>query len=179
MTCKSIITIFLSFHKKNKTIQIYGGSYCVDLYQYIIDGTKRYENSKILNLELTPKFSYYDLDNLKKMSPEKILQKDDRDEIYQIYHKTYKQTEKNISIADFYIWLKKNKCYLLELYVGKISRLLGKQNPFTNDMYSLDSAAFLYNRNFIAVYPSYGSIDVDPKREIIRKNKNDYRITRK
>mgnify|MGYP006871770235 CR=1 FL=1 len=43
----------------------------------------KYAKDNIFTVELHPKFSYHDLNYLKKISPEKILSKEDRDELYQ------------------------------------------------------------------------------------------------
>ena len=47
------------------------------------------------------------IDTIKSISPEKILAKDDRDELYQLYDKLYKPQAKKSSIIDFYIWKSK------------------------------------------------------------------------
>ena len=150
-----------------------GGNYCLDLYRYLKEGYKRYENSNILNVELRPEFSYYYLDILKDKNAKEILNREDQDECYQIFHKSYKLSNSNQSVAAFYIWLKRNKCYLLEHFVKKINRILGKNNPFEYDTYILDASTFLYNRKLISYYPTYSSIDVVSKKYI--KNKNEYR----
>jgi hypothetical protein len=151
------------------------GSYNVDIYQYMTTGIKKYSDIGVLNVELKPKFSYYDLDMLKNISPSKILAKEDRDEIYQLYDKIY--DKKNDNLAEFYKWLKEHKCYLLDQYVAKIDRIM-RINPFKNDYYILDGGTYLYNRKYIKSYPMYGSIKENIKRNILKENKNDYR-TRK
>ena len=161
-------------NKVNKNVVHFNGSYCTDLYQYLKDGIKKYANVEILHLELHPKFSYYDLDALRKNSVMKILKKDDRDEIYQLYDKIYKSSGKD-TIFDFMEWLKDNKCYLIELYVTKIDRLLGDSNPFKNDYYILDAMTYLYNRKKIKIYPVNMKINHNVKRSILNDNKNMYR----
>jgi hypothetical protein len=132
-------------------VNIYGGNYCIDIYNYLLFNKKRYEQSNIMHFELKPLFSYYDLDLLKKTPVETILKKDDNDECYQLYHKVFKINENNLSIANFYIWLI-DKCYLLNDFILKVSRLLKKNNPFVNDVYLLDPTVFLYNRKLIKNY---------------------------
>lgn len=156
---------------KNKIIlNLTGGSYCNDMYQYLLSGTKVYSESDTLNMELRPKFSYHDLDYLKKTSPVQILSKTDRDEVFQIYDKYYSHTDRPNTIADFYLWLiEENKCYLLDMFVNKIDKILGKNNPFKNDMYILDSATYLYNRKYIQTYPTNISINPTIKRSIIKQ----------
>lgn len=160
--------------QNDNNITTFGGSYCKDLYQYLSTGEKRYSDINILNVELQPKFSYHDLDMLKKISPSQILKKEDRDELYQIYDKSYKVIGKD-TISDFYEWLKDNKCYLLDNYAIKIDRLLGNNNPFRNDMYILDPITYLYNRKYIKVYSTFPNINTVIKRNILKENKNDYR----
>src|SRR5690606_26150214 len=106
-----------------------------------------------LNTELYPLFSYYELDFLKSVSPQKIVLKEDG-EIYQVYNKIYLTTKNKDNIIDFYLWLKDYKCYLLDLYVSLIDRVLEQNNPFKKDYYMLDPISFLYNRNYIKTYSS-------------------------
>jgi hypothetical protein len=133
----------------------YGGSYCVDITQYLENGIRRYEKEKILNIELRPRFSYFDLDLIKTKDPLKILDKQDRDEIYQMYEKIYLEDKNNEkTISAFYIWIKNNYCYLLNDYVQKINRIFGdRENPFINSYYILDPISILYNRNEISGFP--------------------------
>lgn len=166
------ITNYEQSTKKNipTKFNLIGGSYCSDLYQYLDTGIKKYSEDNILNQELFPKFSYHDLNLLKSVSPTQILAKDDRDEIYQLYDKYYKNFGKDDSIASFYLWLvKENKCYLLDLFIQKIDKILSqKNNPFKNDIYILDASTYLYNRKYINSYPINISIlDRKIKRDII------------
>jgi hypothetical protein len=161
--------------KNNLKHEHYGGSYCIDLFQYFTLGLKRYETDNIINIEINPKFSYYELDILKTTNVETILVKNDRDECYQVYDKIYKLEELKPNISDYYIWLQKNKCYLLDTFITKISRFLGVNNPFLNDWYILDPATFLYNRKLITNYPTFQHLNINPKRNIF-ENKNNYRL---
>jgi hypothetical protein len=151
--------------------KIFGGSYCVDFYQYFTTNKKRYSDINVLNIELKPSFSYYELDLLKTISPKKILNKDDN-EIYQVYDKIYSATKNNDNIVDFYIWLKNYKCYLLDTFALLIDRILGKNNPFKNDFYNLDPISYLYNRQYIKTYSSRFRIIKNIQRNILKKNKN-------
>lgn len=165
---------FESKHIKYNTkteLNMMGGSYCKDLFMYLQNNKKRYVDLNILNAELKPKFSYYDLDILNKTSASKILKKEDVDELYQVYNKSYiLKNKNNDSIGNFYIWLKENKGYLLDIYVAKIDRIMGKNNPFRNDMYILNPMTYLYNRNYINTYPTYGDISFNIKRNILKQN---------
>lgn len=135
----------------------YGGRYCLDLYNYLNLGKKRYEHAKILSSEINPKYSYYMLDKLKKERPSKILEKEDNDELYQIYYKTYINDvpKEKDTVKDFMTWVIKNKCYLIEVLVSKLKRIYKSDNPFEHDYYILDSNTFLYNRGYIQTYPKY------------------------
>jgi len=137
--------------------EMLGGSYCVDIYQYIKNKTKKYSDN--IGIELYPKFSYYEIDGLHNISPQTVLSKDDRDDVYQIYEKYY-MIQKNVnSIADFYVWLVDNKCHLIDIFVSKIDKIFPDGSPFKNTMYLFDSHAYLYNRNIIQSYPTYMRID--------------------
>lgn len=152
-----------------KQFSLIGGSYCNDLYQYLNTGIKKYSEINILNVELRPKFSYHDLNYLKTVSPINILAKDDIDELYQLYNKHYKFLKKENSIAHFYLWLiEENKCYLLDLLIQKIDRIMGNNNPFKNDVYILDASTYLYNRKYIKSYPINISITPIIKRNIVK-----------
>jgi hypothetical protein len=157
--------------------KLVGGSYCIDLYEYLNSGFKKYSDINILNVEIQPKFSYHDLNILSKINPDKILLKEDRDEIYQLFHKYYKNTNLDKTITGFYLWLiSQQKCYLLDTFINKIDRIFKDNNPFKNDLYVLDASTYLYNRKFIKTYPNNININITLKRNIIKDNKNDYRI---
>lgn len=166
--------INISENTTDHSYGLVGGSYCNDLYQYLLNGTKAYSDTSVLSVELQPKFSYHDLNFLKKTPPTEILSKEDRDEIYQMYDKYYKNLS-NFSvvdtIGDFYLWLiEENKCYLLDTFVNKIDKVLGKNNPFKNDLYILDSSTYLYNRKYIPTYPTNISLTPSLKRSVIKES---------
>jgi hypothetical protein len=157
-----------------------GGSYCLDFYRYLKFNEKRYFSTSTLTAELQPKFSYYDLDVLKTADPFIILKKEDRDEIYQIYSKNYEpdspKNKKNL--ADFYIWMIENKCYLMDIFVNKMDRLYKDDNPFKKGMYTLDAMAYLYNRRFVNTYSRYIKMSIDEEHVLLNLPKNEYRIRR-
>lgn len=146
-----------NIHNKYQTggfeIQKYGGSFCVDFYNYFKNNIKRF--NKLNNIEIITAYSYEQLDIMKKTKPSKILKKDDPDEIYQIYDKTYKEfiTPEKDNIADFYIWIIEKQCYLTELFIEKINRLYNIDNPFLLDYYLLEPCSYLYNNNLIKSLP--------------------------
>ena len=162
----------------NNKMEYMGGSYCVDFYIYLKDSLKKFMSSKILNIELQPKFSYHQLDKLARIDHRDILRKDDPDEIWQIYEKVYTAEDRNHNIADFYIWMADNKCYLMDILVFKMDRYFKIDNPFLYDYYILDPITFLYNRNYIQTFPSFivhdNSISIKDSKNIIQKN--EYRI---
>lgn len=164
----------------------FGGSYCVDFYKYLKYGEKKYSNINILDIELIPKFRYHQLDILKNIIPDSILHRinerktDDR--LYQIYKKTYKDyiPEINDNLANFYIFIVENHCFLLNELIEKIANLpqYASDNPFKNDYYSFNAIAFLYNRRLIGSIPS--SLSISSEKNTFFKSKsgliNRYRI---
>lgn len=160
----------------------FGGNYCTDFYEYIINKKKRYHDKKILSMEIAPKFSYYELDRLRSIIPNAILKKEDRDELYQIYDKVYKEMvekDKN-NVIDFYIWIIKNKCYLISELTKKLTKIYTNNNPFEYAYYVLDPNLYLYNRGYIMTSPSYlQERTIDFKRNINSGTKNDNRLINK
>jgi hypothetical protein len=152
-----------------------GGNYCVDIYNYLKKNIKRFEKSNILNMELKPKYSYYQLNKLKSTDPYEILKKEDFDEIYQIYDKAYISLEKENNIGAFYVWMAENKCYLMETLVSKMDRLFPNINPFKYTYYILDPIMYLYNKKFINTYPKYAMSNPTHEHNIIDIPKNIYR----
>lgn len=157
-----------------------GGSYCVDYYIYLKHNVKRYSDTINLNAELQPKFSYVDIDLLKTTSPDVILKKNDRDEVYQFYNKNYKlETNKEKhNIAEFYIWMIENKCYLIDIFVSKLDRIYKNNNPFKTDYYVLDISSYLYNRNLISVYNRFIKMNIDIDHTLSNLPKNRYTVRR-
>lgn len=153
---------------------IRSGTYRVDIFKYFTTKKKRYDDINISRSEMYPGFLYSDLDALMKISPDTILSEKDRDEVYQVYQKVYLSENKKKTISDFYIWLRHNKCYLLDIFEYKMNRIFGENNPFFNYVYLLDPASFLYNRKLISIYPDYNeyeSIINKSKSESVMKNK--------
>lgn len=157
-----------------------GGSYCVDYYIYLKHNVKRYNNNKNLINEIQPKFSYGDIDLLKNISPDTILKKSDRDEIYQIYNKNYKieTTNEKHTIADFLIWMIDNKCYLIDILVAKFDRIYKNNNPFKKDYYFFDVFGYLYNKGIISCYNKDIKLNIDINHSLINLPRNRYTIRR-
>jgi hypothetical protein len=157
----------------------YGGNYCLDFYRYLKHKKRKYQDLGIDPVELKPKFSYYELDRLKKLDPLKVLSKNDRDDIYQIYTKTFKiyESKDKHNLLDFYTWLVEHYCVYLDTLVAKMDRVYTKDNPFSQDYYILDSVSYLYNNKFIDSYPVFmDSKTRVPYSEDKKLPKNRYRI---
>lgn len=176
-----------SLIKKEKDTEIktraakYGGNYCIDYYNYLKNGKKRY--SKADSREIRSKFSYYQLDRLKRTDPLTILRKIDTDEVYQIYKKTYltliQDNKKENNLADFYIWMVENYCAYVSCLREKMERLFKRENPWIRDYYIFNPVAYLYNRNMIDYYPVFGTSAVEPESQTtitVEEPKNRYRL---
>jgi len=153
-----------------------GGNYPMDIYDYLKTGKKKYADSNIPNIEIRSFFSYYNLDTLKSLKPDSILKREDLDELYQIYEKTFKPKYKNASIADFYIWIADNKCNLMGHLTHKMERIFDEdENPFLYDGYIIDNFTFLYNRKLIQTYGYELEFNIKSHKE---PQFNEYRIQR-
>lgn len=167
-SCDSII--------KNNEVnhKYYGGNYCIEFYNYLKHKKQRYRD--IDSAILKSKFKYYDLDRLAVTNPLEILDKKDRDELYQIYKKTYVPftEKKDHNLLNFYIWVVDNHCYIINELTLKMSRLYQQNNPFEMDYYLLDSYGYLYNKNCIS---TYYNTDVLLKNKVgdVYVHKNKYR----
>ena len=158
-----------------------GGSYCLDFYKYFKYNIKRYHaNNTSLNTEMQSAFSYRDLDEMKRYNPIKILNQTDRDELYQIYIKTYitiSNKETN-NLASFYIWMIENRCYLMDIFIHKLNRIYPNTNPFKKTYYILDSIAYLYNRRIVQSYNRSIKMIINEEHQLLELPKNAYRIQR-
>lgn len=114
-----------------------GGNYSLDLYNYLKHDIRRFAGVN----QIRPVFSYDHLNRLKTTSVSKILSKEDRDELYQIYWKVFLEVENKKefdNIAYFYVWVIDNYCYLTSELVHKMHKLFpADTNPFLNDFYEL------------------------------------------
>jgi len=160
----------------------YGGNYCIDFYRYLKYKEKRFKNDKINidSTEIRPVFSYYELDRLRTIKPIQILNRDDQDEIYQMYTKTYKLffKENNDNVADFFIWMVENYCVYIGLFIKKMHKIYIINNPFPSDYYILDSGRYLYNKNLISDPPMLDENNLKSSQNDIsdRIPKNEYRL---
>ena len=145
----------------DKKLAKFGGTFCNDFYEYLKNGKRKYANLGILNIEIMPKFKFHQLDILKKIIPDEVIKRtgenntDDR--IYQIYDKTYRNyvPEINNNLANFYIWMIENNCFLIDELISKFHKIpqYHNENPFKHDYYIFDACAYLFNRNKIKVIP--------------------------
>ena len=162
---------------KHETNDDYYSSYhSRDIYRYLKYGEKRF--SEFINgyEEISPNFSYDDLDQLEKADPLKILYKEDNDELYQIYLRNYHTSEgARNNLKDFYLWIIDKYCYLIEILVQKMDRLYGiNSNPFMTTVYTLTPDVFLYNRKIIS-YISEGMSGSYPIKKLYGQSINLYR----
>ncbi len=129
-----------------------GGNYCYDFYQYLKYNKKRFLSPTKQIHEITPAFSYFNLDQLKTICPNEIMNNSSKNDlIYQLYKSTYK---KNDNLANMYIWLVENYCYLTADFVAKLSQIYPTENPFNQDYYLFNALEYLYNQKKILYYPA-------------------------
>nr|QBK89163.1 MAG: uncharacterized protein LCMiAC02_02570 [Mimivirus LCMiAC02] len=169
-------------NKKRKK-EYYGGNYCTDFYEYLKFGKKSYDN--IDTTIIKPKFSYYQLNRLKKINPMNILSHHNKNELYQIYKQAYKINilPKNDNFGDFYVWLVDNYCIFLKNLIKILNDVYVhvKNNPFKYDYYILKPISYLYNNGLIEQFPIFGkkSKMINTTNIDINRSKNMYRINRK
>lgn len=161
----------------NKSYFNRGGNYCIDYYNYLKSKEKRF--AKIDSTEVKPQFSYYELDRMRTIDPNTVLDEKDRDELYQVYKKIYKLQieESKHNLAEFYIWIIENRCVNTKTLIDKMFRLYNANNPFDNDYYIIDPMRYLYNKELISEIPnlkkSQGKHDINIRNRV---PKNEYRI---
>ena len=157
---------------KEKKKTYYSDNYCLDIYNYLKYGKKRFNS--INTTVIKPSFSYGELDRMDKTDPLVVLKKTDIDELYQIYVKIYKINEKNnLNLKNFYLWIVENHCHLTRILVSKLSRLYKNDNPFERDYYILDPMAYLYEGKYISSYTPSENLSIN--RDIL-SHRTTYRI---
>jgi hypothetical protein len=171
-----------------KSIRMFGGTYCVDFYDYLKHGKKKYSDLNILGTELMPQFKYHMIDLIKKIKPDLILHKFDvkkktYDKLYQIYDQTYKPfvPEINNTLDNFYIWITENHCFLLNELIEQFNSIPEyiTDNPFQTDYYIFNAVQYLYNKSMIKYIPMSVN-DVVTDNAIIKTKGvriNRYRLT--
>lgn len=134
----------------------YGGTYCVEFYDYLKYNKRKYSDIGVLNIELFPKFKYTQLDELRKIKMSQLLTEHDT-KVRQLYKKIYVNETKEINdnVADFYTWIIDNYCTLYTDLVEIINRfdLYRRNNPHEQDYYKFNAFAYLYNRALISTIP--------------------------
>ncbi len=151
------------------SLEEYMGNYCEDFYLYLKSNKKRFFDDDILEIELTPAFSFYDLDYLKSLNDKNFFIKED-DELYQIYNKYYIIEHKDSKISDYFVWIIENKCYLIDKFIKKLSmNIYSNINPFKRDMYIFTYQNYLYNRGKINAFHSYYDLEIGERDNIIIK----------
>ena len=126
------------------------GSYCLDFYNYLKTGNKRYNNIP----QIKNNFLYSELDRLKEIDPDTILKRSDPDELYQIYTKIYKRVSQKYNLAEFYVWLCENNCGSVEIFVKKMLKVYSDdKNPFLYDFFTLNNYQYLYDKRKIQSFP--------------------------
>jgi hypothetical protein len=175
----SEIYIYASYRDSNKTIKphdkykLFKHNYCEDFYNYIKYKKKRFDK---FTSEISPIFSYYQLDKLCNTSVMNIIKKKDNDEIYQIYDKIFK-IEFDDNIADFYLYIINNYPILSNILVNKFNRIYSdNHNPFLHDKYLLNAYNFLYNNNNISYIPEKTINFININNNKNKFIKNTYRL---
>jgi len=169
----------------DKLMHISGGTFCTDFYDYLKTGTKKYSKIGILGVELVPKFKYHQIDLIKKIVPKIILEKFDEHGAYDqlfILYSIYKEfiSENNDTMANFYIWLVENHCFLVDNLIEKFNKIQQyvTDNPFQTDYYIFHAINYLYNKGIISSIPTTISDSITDN--ILLKTKgvrvNRYRI---
>lgn len=125
-----------------------GGIYCLDFYEYFKFNKKLPDELNVSSYEFKPEFAYYNLDKLKTSFIKDIITPKD-DILYQLYIKSFSDNNIEHTIDNFYIWLIENNCYLLSIFIDKIKVLFLSENPFLYDYYTMNTFAYLYNKNII------------------------------
>lgn len=160
---------------RNILSDIYGGYHSLDIYNYLKHGKKRFSDIDVKREELSPYYSYDDLDTLRTISPQKILKKEDNDELFQIYLRNYLPHMKgDDSIRNFYLWIVDNYCYLISVLVEKMSRVYIAGNPFEKIVYTLHPDIYLYNRGIIDHITESMAVSY-PIKKVYSSNINSYR----
>jgi hypothetical protein len=154
-----------------------GSNYCVDIYNYLKNGKKRYDSMD--SLEIKPGYSFYSLDRLENIQPDEILTRRERDEIFQIYEEVYKDlySKDKQNLKDFYVWMVNNNCFLTKELINKFSKIFTTNNPFNMDYYTLDPILYLYNKGLINELVTLRKSEYkDIKIRQLSENKNRYRL---
>jgi len=117
----------------------------VDIYQYLKNSKKYFQQ-----IEITPAFEYFFLDQLTISKPNQILSPIDKDELYQI-----QSIIKCDNLKDFYLKIIEFYPQFRITLEEKMNKLFESEvNPFTHVWYRMDCWSYLYNRNLIKSLPN-------------------------
>jgi len=153
-------------NKQNKQNKYIMGNYCVDFYDYLKSGIRKYHNIN----EIIPAFSYHQLDIIKQQNINTIITKDKKDDmLYQLFKTIYsKDNEKKHKLGDYYVWIIENYCHLNDDFVKKMNDMFTTAtNPFNNDYYVFNCMEYLYNFGIINNFDAF-----DTKVRHFNKNRN-------
>lgn len=115
-----------------------------NIYLYMKHGTKMFEYA-----EITPQFDYFQLDYLKKVKLDDIINVADKNELYRIA-----QSSKIDNVYDFYLYIVENYPQWIKTLEDQIGRIFeAENNPFINIAYKFDSWQYLYERNLVKQIP--------------------------
>lgn len=136
----------------------YNGIICMDIYDYIVNKKKRFDNLNIPANIIQPKFNYSILDMFEHIYLNKKIFGNNMIILKQLFTKIYKKhinKSDKITIKDFYVWLCMNNCYFVNDFIKLISAMpeFAKDNPFINDYYVFYPISFLYNNSLIPNIP--------------------------
>jgi len=126
-------------------------TYCEDVYDYIKNKKKRFVNIS----GMVDNFHYFQLDKLNKTKALQILNKNDKDDIYQIYEKIFLEVSNSHTLNQFYIFILENFFYKISNVENKMYRLfpLKETNPFLNKYYTFSPYIYLFNQKKISFIP--------------------------
>lgn len=119
---------------------------CADIYVYITQGKKRFENYS--KNEIIEVFSYEKIDMLKYISPQVIINQEPKDELYRTYN--IFRLFCDDTLFDLIIWLYTYNDELIEILINRFSLLqeYKGENPFDKDIfkYKFNYIEYLMNR---------------------------------
>ena len=114
---------------------IRGGNFNKEIYDYFKSGGKKIISNKyILNGKIEPFFDFNSLNKYFELETRNLLNLTDSIELKEIYLSLEKLYKKKLSVSDFYIYLKENKCYLINEFNYIISKYEILNNTNKNDL---------------------------------------------
>ena len=122
---------------------IRSGNFNFEIYAYFTNKNFMERFSKFINQNIiTPLFDFKILDKYFELPTENLIDLSDSFELKQVLLSVEKVQNKKVSVRDFYIYLKEQKCYLLSelsyiisIYEDKINSKDKEKNIFYNPFY--------------------------------------------